>query len=89
MPLTFVDAFDCGMHPPLVPLNCVHLSWQRALLAAIERDAFPCLITEDDIEMTRVRLPLYTSRAGVARFTNGRRVYRARVQPQLQFQRPL
>lgn len=60
VPLTFVDAFDCGMHPPLVPLNCVHLSWQRALLEAIERDAFPCLITEDDIEMTRVRLPSYT-----------------------------
>ena len=59
VPLSFVDAFDCQDHPPLVPLNCVHLSWQQALLAALERDVFPCLITEDDIELRTVRLPRY------------------------------
>lgn len=59
VPLSFVDAFDCQDHPPLVPLNCVHLSWQLALLTALEHESFPCLITEDDVELRTVRLPSY------------------------------
>ena len=60
MPLTFVDAFDCLRNPPLIPMNCVHLSWQLALLTAIEADRFPCLIAEDDAELLNVRSPAYS-----------------------------
>ena len=66
VPHAFLDAFDCQRNgrdatPPGVGLLqghlCVHYSWQSALLRAIDEQRFPCLITEDDVDLVDLPHP--------------------------------